>query len=168
MLNTIWIFAVITLLTICVYITYKAFVYTRPYKEIIEQLDNIEEPTEEERNLFWRYLYCSEELDNPLFPLLANFILITIAVIFLPRNDSLSFTLIYAEVFIVFPLSFIISIKFSENNIKTRDKYNICDPVADFADSANIAACLHGLYSVGKKFKGSSKRQLDYFKHHRI
>ncbi len=159
MLNDIWIFVLIALLAICVYITYKAYTYTKPYEDIIEQLDSIEEPTEEERDLFWRYLYCTEELDNPLFPLLANFVLLTIAVLVFPKNGYLSLKLAYIEFFLVFPISFIITIRFSNNNIKTRGKYNICDPKADLADSITIATCLHGLYSTGKKLSGSSKRK---------
>lgn len=150
------------------FLAYKAFVFKRPFEEIIEELEYKEDATEEERDMLFKYIYCVGELKNPYIPLMMNFVMWAIAAYKFPENLESAFEVLLLEFLLVFPISFIVTIHYCHKNIETRHKYDIYDAVLDATDMGTIASCVHGLYSVGKKAAGSSKRQLDYFKHHHI
>lgn len=141
------------------YLAYKAVTFKKTYNQILERLDSLSDPTEEERDLFWQYFYCIRELKNPYIPLLVNGIMISMATYLFPTgNDTAGYLLIW-EVVIIFPITSIMTAYFCKKNIATRHKYNIYDKGADLADLGGIAANTHGLYSWGKKLSGSSKRK---------
>lgn len=141
------------------YVAYKAFTFKKPYNEILERLDSIPDPTEEERDLFWQYFYCIKELKNPWIPLLVNCVMYSVFFYLFPTETDTAFHFLILEILVIFPVTFIITICFSKANIETRHKHDIYDTEADLADLGAIAACTHGLYSAGKKLKGSGKRK---------
>ena len=138
--------------------------FLAPFEEILESLDSIEEPTEEERDTYWRYFRCMNELENPFFVASIPFFLFGIVMLITLYDPCSEGCLLLLAV----PFAGIGALLYiahaQEKNIDIRHKYGIYDTTADIQDHISAGICLHGVFKITKNALGSNKRQTEYFK----
>jgi len=166
-LSNLIILAYVVVVAFFLYGIYAVRTYKSKMRKKIKHLLENAETEEELEELRVTGLIYNKTL-NAAVPLLVASFFILLSFIIAPFNFEDALILFLVTIFIISPVCLIAMAILCELNIKTRHKYGVYDRAEDAKDLALASLALFTVASNAKKFAGSGKRQLDYFKNKKI
>ena len=166
-LSNLIILAYVVVISLFLYSIYAVRTYKSKMREKIEYLlENVETEEELEELRLTGLIY--NKTSNAAIPMLVAMFFVLLPFIIAPFNFEKALVLFFIAVLLISPICLISMAILCKLNIKTRHKYGVYDRAEDAKDHALAASALLVVASNAKKFAGSGKRQLDYFKNKKI
>ncbi|WP_296019283.1 hypothetical protein [uncultured Treponema sp.] len=161
------ILAYIVVISLFLYSIYAVRTYKSKMRErIMYLLETVETEDEIEELRLTGLLY--NKTFNAAVPMLVAMLFVLLPFIIAPFDFEHALILFFIAVLLISPICLISMAILCELNIKTRHKYGVYDRAEDAKDHALASLALFTVASNAKKFAGSGKRQLDYFKNKKI